>query len=86
MSGATRTLLFYAHYDGSPLSPKDWLTPPFQPALRSGAVERDGQVIPLPEAGKPFNPEWRIYARSASDDKAPIIALLTALDAFQATR
>ena len=84
--GATRTLLFYAHYDGSPLSPKDWLTPPFQPALRSGAVERDGQVIPLPEAGKPFNPEWRIYARSASDDKAPIIALLTALDAFQATR
>src|SRR4051812_25349874 len=22
--GATRTILFYAHYDGSPLSPKDW--------------------------------------------------------------
>lgn len=37
----------------------------------------------LPEHGKPFNPEWRIYARSASDDKAPVIALLTALDALR---
>ncbi len=84
--GATRTILFYAHYDGSPLNPREWLTPPFQPVLRSGPIERDGQVIPLPEQGKPFNPEWRIYARSASDDKAPIIALLTALDALQASR
>src|SRR4051812_40199916 len=85
-AGATRTLLFYAHYDGSPLSPRDWLTPPFQPVLRSGAIERDGQVILLPEAGAPFNPEWRIYARSASDDKAPVISLLTALDALETAR
>jgi acetylornithine deacetylase/succinyl-diaminopimelate desuccinylase-like protein len=32
----------------------------------------------------PINPEWRIYARSASDDKAPIVALLSALDALRA--
>jgi acetylornithine deacetylase/succinyl-diaminopimelate desuccinylase-like protein len=29
------------------------------------------------------NDEWRIYARSASDDKAPIMAILAAMDALQ---
>ena len=30
-------------------------------------------------------PEWRFYARSAGDDKAPIIGMLAALDALQAS-
>ena len=83
--GARRTIVFYAHYDGQPLDPKEWATPPFAPTLRSAAIDKDGQVIPLPAAGSTFNPEWRIYARSAGDDKAPIIALLTALDAIRAS-
>ena len=83
--GATRTLVFYAHYDGQPLDPKEWATPPWQPVLRDGPLNRDGRVVPLPASG-PINPEWRIYARSASDDKAPVIAILTALDALQAAR
>ena len=83
--GATRTLVFYAHYDGQPLDPKEWATPPWQPVLRDGPLNRDSRVIQLPESG-PVNPEWRIYARSASDDKAPLIAIPTALDALQAAR
>jgi acetylornithine deacetylase/succinyl-diaminopimelate desuccinylase-like protein len=82
--GAARTIVFYAHYDGQPLDPKEWATPPFQPTLRSGLLERDGQVIPLPGPGKPFDPEWRLYARSAGDDKAPIVAMLNAVDAIRA--
>src|SRR5258708_2814758 len=31
--GATRTLVLYAHYDGQPLDPKEWTTPPFDPVL-----------------------------------------------------
>jgi acetylornithine deacetylase/succinyl-diaminopimelate desuccinylase-like protein len=81
---AQRTVLFYAHYDGQPVNPSEWTTPPFQPVLRSGSLDRDGQVIPLPPAGTPFDPEWRIYARGASDDKAPVIAIATALDALRA--
>lgn len=80
--GASRTVLFYAHYDGSAVSPKEWVTPPFEPVLRSGPIEKDGRVISLPTAR--FDPEWRIYGRSASDDKSPVIALVTALDALQA--
>jgi acetylornithine deacetylase/succinyl-diaminopimelate desuccinylase-like protein len=82
--GATRTLVFYAHYDGQPLDPKEWITPPFTPTLRDKTVERDGQVIPLPAEGKPFNPEWRLYARGSADDKAPIIAMLAAVDSIRA--
>src|SRR5882672_3455546 len=77
--GATRTIVFYAHYDGQPLDPKEWATPPFTPTLRDKQIERDGQVIALPAAGKPFDPEWRLYARGSADDKAPIIAMLAAV-------
>ena len=32
---------------------------------------------------KAIDPEWRLFARSAGDDKAPIIAMLAALDALR---
>lgn len=85
-AGAQRTVTFYAHYDGSPLNAKEWTTPPFEPVLRAGALDQGGKVIPLPEAGQSFDPEWRIYARSAGDDKAPFIGILAALDALRASR
>jgi acetylornithine deacetylase/succinyl-diaminopimelate desuccinylase-like protein len=81
---ATRTIVFYAHYDGQPLDPKEWTTPPFEPVLRDRTIESGGKVIPLPAAGVRFNPESRLYARSISDDKAPIVAMLSALDAIRA--
>ncbi|MDQ1474259.1 MAG: hypothetical protein QOJ99_5739 [Bryobacterales bacterium] len=83
--GANRTILVYAHYDGQPLDPKEWVTPPFAPVLRSRSIEKDGQVIPLESATYPLDPESRLYARSASDDKAPIMAMMTALDSIRAS-
>jgi acetylornithine deacetylase/succinyl-diaminopimelate desuccinylase-like protein len=82
--GATRTIVFYAHYDGQPLDPKEWTTPPFTPTLRDKPLENGGRIIPLPPSGAAVDPEWRLYARSAADDKAPIIAMLTAFDALKA--
>jgi acetylornithine deacetylase/succinyl-diaminopimelate desuccinylase-like protein len=81
---ASRTVVLYAHYDGQPLDLKEWATPPWQPVLRDRPLEKDGRVVSLPAHG-PVDPEWRLYARSASDDKAPIIALATALDALKAS-
>jgi acetylornithine deacetylase/succinyl-diaminopimelate desuccinylase-like protein len=82
--GALRTVVFYAHYDGQPLDPKEWTTPPFTPTLRIQGTENSGRAVPLPPPGTPFDPESRLYARSAGDDKAPIVALMAAVDAIRA--
>lgn len=82
--GATRTLVLYAHYDGQPVEPARWATAPWEPTLRDGPLEHGGTVVPLPAAPGVTGPEWRLYARSASDDKAPILAMLVALDALRA--
>jgi acetylornithine deacetylase/succinyl-diaminopimelate desuccinylase-like protein len=83
--GASRTLLFYAHYDGQPVEPKQWVGhDPFQPILRNRALEAGGVPIPFP--ARRFDPESRLYARAAGDDKAPIITWLTALDALRGAR
>lgn len=82
--GARTTLLFYAHYDGQPVNPEQWVGhQPFEPVLREGRLEEAPRIIPFPE-GSRYEAEWRIYARSASDDKGPIVALLAALDALRA--
>jgi acetylornithine deacetylase/succinyl-diaminopimelate desuccinylase-like protein len=82
--GATHSLIFYAHYDGQPVDPKQWTaSPPFQPTWRSAAMESGGKVVTLPANGA-INPEWRLYARAASDDKAGVMAILTAFDALRA--
>ncbi|MBM3297269.1 MAG: M20/M25/M40 family metallo-hydrolase [Candidatus Aminicenantes bacterium] len=85
--GAGRTLLFYAHYDGQPVEPGKWTgTAPFEPALRPGKLRagtREPGPIPFPAAGARHEDDWRLYARSASDDKAPIICFLAALDALR---
>jgi len=83
--GAQRTLLLYAHYDGQPTDPKQWTgTQPWQPAFRAGSLETNAQILPAPAEGSAFNPEWRIYARSASDDKAGVMAILNAFAALKA--
>lgn len=82
--GAKRTIGFYAHYDGQPVAESDWTTPPFKPTLRSGPIEDGGEVIPLPAAGTLLDPEARIYARGAGDDKVSIMAMLAALDELRA--
>ena len=38
--GATRTIVFYAHYDGQPVVASEWATPPFTPVLK----EVDGET------------------------------------------
>ncbi|MEM7799041.1 MAG: M20/M25/M40 family metallo-hydrolase [Chloroflexota bacterium] len=83
VEGATRTLCFYAHYDGQPVEPSDWTHPPFEAVLYDEAMEAGGKQIPFPSEGESLLPDWRLYARSSSDDKAPIMAMLGALDAME---
>ena len=82
--GARRTILFYCHFDGQPIDPSRWKGhEPFTPVFRAVPLEAGGTIVELPAEGR-LDSDLRVYARSASDDKSPIIALLAALDALEA--
>jgi acetylornithine deacetylase/succinyl-diaminopimelate desuccinylase-like protein len=84
--GAAGTVLVYAHYDGQPVDAKNWKQAnPFTPILRDGRLEDGGHEIPGPVARARYEPGWRLYGRSTSDDKSPIVALMAAIDALKAT-
>lgn len=80
--GAKRTVVFYAHYDGQPVGQQGWLTSPFQPTMRTELP--DAKTVDWQGAAGPLDPDWRLYARSAGDDKGSIQVMLSALDALKA--
>src|SRR6266496_850455 len=45
--------------------------------------EPAGRTITLSSWNDKIDPEWRIYGRSSSDDKSPIIAFLAAIDGLE---
>jgi len=79
-SEAKRTIAVYAHYDGQPVDATKWKSDPWKPVMRDSAGNDVDWKKP-----KAIDPEWRLYARSAGDDKAPIIGMLAALDALRAS-
>jgi acetylornithine deacetylase/succinyl-diaminopimelate desuccinylase-like protein len=83
-AGASRTVVFYAHYDGQPVDPARWTGAPWAPVLRDGRLEEGAREVPPTAWKAPLGAEWRLYGRSASDDKAPIVGLVIALDALRA--
>ena len=83
--GAKRTILAYAHYDGQPVNPEGWeQSDPFTAVLRTARLDQNGQAVNLVGIER-VEPDWRLYARSAADDKSPIVALCAALDALKAS-
>jgi len=78
VAGLRPTIGIYAHYDGQPVDSPQWQSPPFSPVLRDTA----GQTVDW-KTQSHYDPESRIYARSAGDDKAAIAATISALDALR---
>jgi acetylornithine deacetylase/succinyl-diaminopimelate desuccinylase-like protein len=60
--GARHTFVFYAHYDGQPVTPSEWETPPFKPVVRMVNGE---QRIYARSAG---DDKAAIYAQSTALD------------------
>ena len=82
--GATRTIVFYAHYDGQPVTPADWKTAAWSPVLRRGTLEAGAPDVSWDALPASIPGEYRLYGRSTSDDKGPIVAFLAAIDALKA--
>lgn len=79
-AGPARTIAFYAHYDGQPVDASQWKSAPWAAVMRDG----EGRDVPDWANAERLDPDWRLYGRSASDDKAPIVAMLAAVDRLRA--
>jgi acetylornithine deacetylase/succinyl-diaminopimelate desuccinylase-like protein len=83
-AGAKRTVLFYAHYDGQPVTPSQWSSDPFVPSLHTGVPATEANQVNWTPAQSALDPEWRLFGRAVADDKASIVAFLAAIDALKA--
>ncbi len=82
--GAKNSVLFYMHYDGQPVDSTKWFQKnPYIAVLKEKRISGEWAEIPWNYLTKEINPEWRIFGRSSSDDKGPIIMFLAAIDALQ---
>jgi acetylornithine deacetylase/succinyl-diaminopimelate desuccinylase-like protein len=81
---ARRTMTFYFHYDGQPVDAREWThAPPFSPVIVTD-LTAGGRTMPLDQVRGAIDPQWRVFGRSTSDDKSPIVAFLSAIDALDA--
>ncbi|MGA9271507.1 MAG: M20/M25/M40 family metallo-hydrolase [Lutimonas sp.] len=74
------TLLFYMHFDGQSVDRSKWnQEDPYKIALKA---QEGGKWVEKSwsELNKGINGDWRLFGRSTSDDKGPIIMFLNAID------
>lgn len=79
------TVLFYAHLDGQPVDVRKWdQDDPYDAVLKAEGEDRQWHPLDWKALQEKIDPDWRIFGRSAADDKAPIVAFLHSLDRLQA--
>ncbi len=77
------TVLFYMHFDGQPVDSSKWEQEnPYDPVIKMTSGDKWEEVDNVDI--EKLDEDWRIFARSASDDKGPIAMFLSALQAMQA--
>lgn len=73
------TILFYLQIDGQPVDSSKWFQEsPFQPVLKD-CEQADCTEISWNQLEENWDPDWKIFARSASDSKGPAVAFLQTL-------
>lgn len=74
------TILLYMHLDGQSVDPSKWNQDnPYETVLKS----KDGdqwKTEDFAELDTDINYDWRLFGRSTSDDKGPIVMFLNAID------
>lgn len=79
----TKTVLIYLQIDGQPVNPAQWdQESPWKPTLKEKDAQGNWKPIAYERLFEGYDPDWRIFARAASDAKGPAAAFLAALDAL----
>jgi acetylornithine deacetylase/succinyl-diaminopimelate desuccinylase-like protein len=81
-----KTILFYMHFDGQPVVPEQWAQKsPWIAVLKMRNASGKWEEIDRDKLkGDKIDPDWRLFARAASDDKGPIMMFLTAFNVLRA--
>jgi acetylornithine deacetylase/succinyl-diaminopimelate desuccinylase-like protein len=81
VSDSARTVLIYLQSDGQPVDPAAWFQEdPYTPVLKERNSEGQFERIPWDLLRQSYDPEWRVFARSASDSKGPMTQFLVAIE------
>jgi acetylornithine deacetylase/succinyl-diaminopimelate desuccinylase-like protein len=82
VKNAKRTVLIYLQIDGQPVNPSQWQQDsPWTPTLKEQSADGTWNAIDYEKVYTNPDPDWRIFARSTSDAKGPVMAFIAALDA-----
>jgi len=75
------TVLVYLQADGQPVDPAAWnQEDPYTPVLKAAGPDGNFQRIPWGTLDERYDPDWRIFARSASDSKGPMTQFMMAIE------
>lgn len=74
------TILFYMHYDGQAVAPEKWNQDnPYRVVIKE-KINGEWQEVNEPDLQEEADLNWRLFGRSVSDDKGPIVMFLNAYD------
>ncbi len=83
MEDTKPTILFYMHFDGQSVDPSKWNQEnPYQTVLKK-PVDDGFETMAFEALNDDIDYNWRLFGRSTSDDKGPIIMFLNAIDLLQ---
>jgi len=76
-----RTVLIYLQSDGQPVDPTAWFQEdPYTPVLKERTANGEYERIPWALLETAYDPDWRVFARSAADSKGPMAQFMVAMD------
>ncbi|GAB5475923.1 MAG: M20/M25/M40 family metallo-hydrolase [Maribacter sp.] len=74
------TILFYMHLDGQSVDPSKWNQPdPYEVVLKSPEGD-NWKNQAFEDLNEDIDYDWRLFGRSTSDDKGPIVMFLNTID------
>jgi acetylornithine deacetylase/succinyl-diaminopimelate desuccinylase-like protein len=86
VSDDAKTVLIYLQSDGQPVDPTAWFQEdPYTPVLKERNESGEFERIPWDLLETSYDPDWRVFARSASDSKGPMTQFMFAIDLLDDT-